>query len=161
MEKSAKLSPDKIYRYSLSRIWEKELPVAVFIGLNPSTANEEEDDTTVRRCIGHTMNFQLPKMYGGNVIVNLFAFRATKPVDMKMASDPIGPDNDNFIKELINSKNTGIIIAMWGNDGVHLGRDIAVKKLTDNIYCLAKNKNGSPSHPLKRGLKYGIQPIQL
>ena len=81
MIKSAEFSPDKVYRYELWRIWDEALPVCMFIGLNPSTADETVDDPTIRRCI----NFAKEWGYGQLVMTNLFAFRATKPAEMMRA----------------------------------------------------------------------------
>jgi len=49
--KNATFSSCRTYRYSLSRIWDKKKKYALFIGLNPSTANKDADDPTIRRCV--------------------------------------------------------------------------------------------------------------
>ena len=86
MEKDAILSEDRKYRYVLSRIWDKSKPIVMIIGLNPSTADETEDDRTIRRCIKFADSWG----YGGVYMLNLFAFRATKPTDMFVVVNPIG-----------------------------------------------------------------------
>lgn len=114
----------------------------MFIGLNPSTADEIIDDPTVRRCIGYARDW-------GHValcMTNLFAFRATSPIDMKAAKDPIGPDNDRILIEM--AKGAGIIVAAWGIHGAYRGRDKAVMELIPSVFCLGKSKNGYPRHPL-------------
>lgn len=93
MKKTAKLSDCRTYRYELWRTWDESKPYAMFIGLNPSTADETEDDPTIRRCI----NFAKTWGYGGLCMTNLFAYRATQPEDMKRASDPIGNKNDETL----------------------------------------------------------------
>ena len=86
IDNGAVLSPDLKHRYNLWRIWETGKPFALFIGLNPSTADHTKDDPTVRRC----KQFALDWGYGGFHIVNLFGYRATKPTDMIKQADPVG-----------------------------------------------------------------------
>ncbi len=92
---AATLSADRIYRYTLTR--EVDMfgngEAAMFLMLNPSTADETEDDPTIRRCIGFARRWGYSTLH----VANLFAFRATSPADLKMASDPIGPDNDRHL----------------------------------------------------------------
>ena len=114
----------------------------MFIGLNPSTADETEDDPTINRCI----NFSKDWGYGGLCMVNLFAFRATVPSDMMASKDPIGSENDNWIKKL--SKDAGVIVAAWGNDGSYMGRSKNIMDMVPNLKCLKINKTGEPAHPL-------------
>jgi hypothetical protein len=143
IDKTATLSPDRKYRYALWRTWDKSKPYVMFIGLNPSTANETEDDPTIRRCI----NFARDWGFGGLCMANLFAFRATKPEDMKKSPDPVGPENNKFLVSL--SGCAGKVIAAWGNHGDFVGRERQVKSLiAKQIHCLGKNSNGSPKHPL-------------
>ncbi len=114
----------------------------MFIGLNPSTADETEDDPTINRCI----NFSKDWGYGGLCMVNLFAFRATVPSDMMASKDPIGSENDNWIKKL--SKDAGVIVAAWGNNGSYMGRSKNIMDMVPNLKCLKINKTGEPAHPL-------------
>ena len=151
MIKSALLSEDKIYRYSLSRIWNDSKPYALFIGLNPSTADEKEDDPTIRKCITYAQSWG----YGGLMMVNLFAYRATLPSDLKKAEEPIGVNNDANIKNL--SDNAGIIVVAWGNNGHYLDRDKDVLNIIKKPMCLKINKSGQPGHPLYQ--RKNIQPI--
>ncbi len=116
--------------------------MVMFIGLNPSTADENTDDPTLTRCI----NFAKKWGYGGVRTANLFAFRATDPVVMKAAKDPVGPDNNKWLKKL--AQETDLTIAAWGNDGSFLGRSEQVKALLPNLHCLKINKSGEPAHPL-------------
>ena len=142
MVKSAELSNCRAYRYSLSRIWDKSKPYVLFIGLNPSTADENTDDPTIKRCVDYARRWG----YGGLKMANLFAFRATLPSDLKKASEPIGIDNDSHIKEL--SKNAEITVVAWSDDGSYLNRFEDVLKIITNPMCLNINKSGQPSHPL-------------
>ena len=105
MIKDAFLSKDGLYRYALWRVWDDSVPQAMFIGLNPSTAEESNDDKTLRRCI----SFSKAWGYGGVCMANLFAFRATDPDDMKLARDPVGPENDSWIIQLASEAD--IVVA--------------------------------------------------
>lgn len=142
MKTNATLSECRKYRYALWRTWDDSKPYVVFIGLNPSTANETEDDPTIRRCIGFAKKWG----YGGLCMVNLFAFRATQPSDMIASSDPVGTDNDSYIKKL--AEGAGVVIAAWGNDGVYLGRSKEIVSMLPDMMCLKMNKTGEPAHPL-------------
>ena len=95
ISKGARFSVDRKYRYALWRHWNgnKERNYVAFVGLNPSTADEKTDDPTIRRCMGFARSWG----FNGIWMINAFAFRATKPKDMKAAIDPIGPDNDYAI----------------------------------------------------------------
>lgn len=140
----AEFSPCRTWRYSLSRIWDRSLDTLVFIGLNPSTADENKDDPTIRRCL----RFGVDLGFGSICMINLFAFRATKPEDMKTTSDPIGPGNDLIIERIKRESN--MIIASWGVHGEYRGRNKEVLHLLSGrtVYCLGKTKAGHPRHPL-------------
>jgi len=114
----------------------------MFIGLNPSTADETTDDPTLIRC----MNFAKSWGYGGVCMANLFAYRATDPLEMKAASNPIGSQNNKWLTLL--AKDAGLVVAAWGNDGVFLNRSKQVKRRLLSLQCLKMNKSGEPAHPL-------------
>jgi hypothetical protein len=141
-----------MYRYWLTRHWDFEKPPTVFVMLNPSTADADNDDPTIRRCIGYAKAWGA----GGIVVVNLFAFRATDPNELKRADDPIGPDNDYHIQQKARCRPDGLrddgrrVIAAWGCDGALRGRDRAVASLLAGrvIECLGVTKDGHPKHPL-------------
>jgi len=152
MIKEALLSEDRVYRYSLSRIWDKSKPYLLFIGLNPSTADENEDDPTIKRCIDYADRWG----YGGLKMANLFAYRATLPSDLKKSKNPIGVDNNIYIKEL--SKGAGMTIVAWSNEGSYLNRDKEVLKLIKEPMCLNINKSGQPAHPLYQKKDIHLKP---
>lgn len=118
----------------------------MFIGLNPSTADETLDDPTIRRCVGFAQDWG----YGALCMTNLFAWRATQPNDMKRESNPVGQDNDSWLLKL--SSKAGIVIAAWGTHGCHMHRDLTVKQLLGNVgvklHHLGLSKDGFPKHPL-------------
>lgn len=142
MIKDAIISEDEKYRYMLSRIWDKNKPTVTIIGLNPSTADANNDDPTLKRCIEFARSWD----YGGIYMLNLFAYRATQPSDMKKVNDPIGQENDMFIKAY--TKRSDKVICAWGNDGCFLNRASNVINSIPNKYYLKLNKSGEPAHPL-------------
>jgi len=126
------------YRYSLTRVWDACLPVVTFVLLNPSTADAVQLDPTMRRCIG----FAKREGYGGMVIVNLYAFRATDPKVMLAAPDPVGPENDRILAAV-----SGPVIAGWGANA-RSARVAQVVELLPPLHALAVTKAGHPRHPL-------------
>jgi len=138
----AMFSPCRTYRYTLWRWWEDVLPYAMFIGLNPSTADETKDDPTVRRCIRFARDWG----YGGLLMTNMFAIRATDPKVMLAHPEPIGPKNDHWLKK--TAKDAGIVVAAWGIHGKHMSRDEHILKMLPQVHHLGLTKAGIPKHPL-------------
>ena len=150
----AHFSPCRVWRYALWRVWDESLPMVMWIGLNPSTADEAADDPTIRRCKG----FAAAWGYGGIYMLNLFAFRATDPAEMKKASDPVGPENYAKIAQF--HEVAGLTVAAWGVHGTFLDQDLCVSRLDrigphaktkylgDDLWCLGLTKDGHPKHPL-------------
>ncbi|MEM9256710.1 MAG: DUF1643 domain-containing protein [Pseudomonadota bacterium] len=139
---TAQLSRCRRYRYALWRTWDRALPRVLFIGLNPSTADESIDDPTLVRC----MRFARDWGYGGVSIGNLFAYRATQPADLKQASHPIGVRNDDWLARL--AAEAALTVAAWGNDGAWMNRATAVRASLTDLHCLKLNDTGEPAHPL-------------
>lgn len=148
MDKSAIISDCQQYRYQLIRQWDLEKPLVLFIGLNPSTADDKIDDPTIRRCIG----FAEREDFGGFIMANLFAYRATSPTDMKNSLNPIGDLNNEWLGKSIHACKK--VIACWGGHGSHLDRHTEVSDLLKSyctatpILCFGKTQNGQPKHPL-------------
>ena len=142
IHKAANFSRCKNYRYAFWRTWDANKGFALFIGLNPSTANQFVEDPTTRRCI----NFARDWGYGGVCVANLFAYRATYPADLLAADEPVGPANNRWLRRLSNE--AAITVAAWGNDGTHLGRAAKVKKMISGMHYLKLNQSGEPAHPL-------------
>lgn len=154
---SATFDESGCYRYHLTRSWNTNghIPNPVtFIMLNPSQANAEQDDPTIRACS------QFAQRWGYNQlnVVNLFAYRATQPSLLPKATDPIGPANDRFLLEA--AETTHQIILAWGNRGQLLKRHQTVLELLacyrHKLHCLARNHSGHPRHPLY--IKRNIMP---
>ncbi len=143
VKRTARFSPCRFYRYRLDIVWDERLPMAAFIGLNPSTADEYKDDPTVRRCRGFAVSWKC----GGMRMLNLFAYRATLPADMKAQADPVG--TGNRLAKLLQGI-TGPRIACWGTHGAHLdrGRQVFLQLGAAGLHCLGLNADGSPRHPL-------------
>lgn len=159
MIKSADISTCGRYRYFLTRTWDAFAGKrAVFIGLNPSTADAEIDDPTVRRCIA----FATREGCGSLTMLNLYALRATNP-DALWFTDPgerIGDHTDNFIRHHTNG--SPLVIACWGAVPKEAqSRVERVLYVLHNrppmpppfpaklpIYCLSVTKAGHPGHPL-------------
>lgn len=146
-------STDRIYRYTLWRYWCIGSGYAMFIGLNPSTTDESKDDPTIRRCMDYAQRWG----YSALCMVNLFAYRSTDPRKLQMVDDPVGPENDRWIRGC--AKDAGIIIAAWGAHGLFMGRDYQVSHMIPNMHCLKKTLGGFPSHPLY--LKKDIVPFLM
>lgn len=143
---SAVFSDCERYRYLLTRVWDPEGTKALFVMLNPSTADEIKNDPTVERCerraraLGH----------GAFRVTNIFAFRATDPKVMRAEPEPVGPANDDAIRESCVWADQ--IVCAWGTHGAHLDRGGAVKALLEAAgarpYHLGLTKDGHPKHPL-------------
>lgn len=144
IERTCHMSPCRTWRYSLSVIWDPAVRAQVFICLNPSTADETKDDPTMRRCIDFSYRWGA----GGFRMLNLFAYRATKPSVMRAASDPIGPENTvEFIADAAKESFLPAVAA-WGINGDFLGRGRAVAEAITDLYCLRRTPSGYPEHPL-------------
>lgn len=151
--RSARFSPCRTWRYSLTREWDHQKPRLLFILLNPSTADEMQDDPTNRRGIGFAKRWG----YGSVVFVNLFAFRTPHPKEMRAAADPIGPDNDRWIQFEIHGAST--VVAAWGTNGVFMNRGYLIRERLGPMQCLGRTKNGHPKHPLYLANATELEPF--
>lgn len=158
----AALSPCRHYRWSLQRQWQPRLPPLVFIGLNPSRADAERDDPTLRRIVGFARQWG----FGSVTLLNLFARISPSPALLKRAADPVGPDNDRWLQEVLtvqaNHAARGRRAAIWlgwGNQGVWRYRDRQVlelvrqglatePRLANQLLSLGLTAQGQPRHPL-------------
>ncbi|MDG4650456.1 DUF1643 domain-containing protein [Roseibacterium sp. SDUM158017] len=150
----AEYSDCERYRYSLTRVWDPAGPRALFVMLNPSTATELQNDPTVERCERRARALG----FGAFRVLNIFAWRATDPRDMRAAADPVGPENDRAILDSLDWADR--VICAWGTHGAHLGRGPAVETLLRQagaeLHHLGLSKEGHPRHPLYIG--YAVQP---
>ncbi len=146
MKKTAVFSKDMVFRYMLSRIWKAGgFGRVVFLMLNPSTADAMIEDPTIRRC----MVFARKWGYRVLDVANIFALRSTDPIRLQNVLDPVGPLNDQYLREMTETADR--VVVAWGTHGKFLDRGNSVAKwvLHDRIlHCLAKTKHGFPKHPL-------------
>ncbi|WP_103669715.1 DUF1643 domain-containing protein [Pseudanabaena sp. BC1403] len=146
MKKGAVIDKTGLYRYSLWREWDIDKSKIVFIMLNPSKADASIDDPTLRRCTSFAKSWD----YGSLIVVNLFAFRSASPLELKQVEDPIGNQNDRYLKKAV--KLADRVVVAWGNNGKLMLRDRLVLELLSkhNIqpHCLGITKAGYPRHPL-------------
>jgi hypothetical protein len=144
------------YRYWLTRIWVPALPGVCWVMLNPSTADAERDDPTIRRCVRFSRRWG----FGGLVVVNLFAWRAKRPAELSAIDDPVGEDNDASLLEHAGGRT---VIAAWGNHGALLGRAKTVLQLLagSRIRCLGVTAAGQPRHPLYVAGDSATLPVQV
>lgn len=156
-KRTAVFSPCRKWRYHLQHVWDDNQPNLLWLMLNPSTADETQNDPTVERCEQRARMWG----YGGVEIYNIFGFRATDPNNMKAYGDPVGPDNDKWITKFALKSQQTLAIAGWGNHGSHNKRnEEIIKIITQNngrVKALKINASGDPKHPLYVG--YAQKPV--
>jgi hypothetical protein len=166
MDRSADLSDDAVYRYTLTRRWGTG-PSIPWVMLNPSTADGDVDDPTIRRVVGFTRDAG----YGACTVLNLFALRSTDPALLLRHPDPVGPENDLVIKATVRAHTTRppgdpqprFVVAAWGAsvDDRHLAaraRAVLDGPLAGvDVRCLGTTRSGQPRHPLYVPV---VQPLQ-
>lgn len=150
------------YRYRLTHRWGRDGSLAMFAMLNPSTATELADDPTIRRC----RSFAQREGLSGMTIVNLYAYRATKPHDLWQAGlagvDTRGPLNEATWLAAISESD--LLIAAWG---AHAELHVAararrlVQQVGGRFYCLGRTKKGQPRHPLYVRANKALEPYPL
>ena len=154
---SAVMSRCSQYRYLLTRpadLLAQKSP-AVFLMLNPSTADAEIDDPTIRRCRGFARTWEC----NGIVVANLYALRATDPNALWEHEDSVGPENDAYLRKL--AYEHGDIVCAWGA-GANLGRVHQVSQMLTSagarLWCLGTTSSGAPRHPLYVRASQLLQP---
>ena len=142
------------WRYLLWRRWDEAKPVANFLMLNPSTADEVKLDPSCTRARLYAERWG----YGGLIVTNLFGWRATDPDEMKAVRDPVGRGNDRAI--LAAAREAALVVCAWGNHGAHRERSRQVRRLLEEIdlHALRINGSGEPAHPLY--LPGALAPVQ-
>lgn len=141
-------SEDRKYRYALWRVWDREKPALIFIGFNPSTADEIHDDPTVAKLATDARYLK----YGSIYIGNLYALISPQPIDiLESPGRAEGEENDRYLEELKHV--AGIVVFGWGNVG---GHDMVTRTRCGGVlgifgkpvYCFHITKKGQPAHPL-------------
>ena len=144
VRKDATLSPCGTYRYRLKRLWDDRIEPLVWVMLNPSTADAEVDDNTIRRVVAFS---QREGKYGGAVVLNLYALRATNPKALARHPQPYGPRNDAVLD--LYARSPFDMVAAWGAHApVHAARILTGPLRDRRLLCLGKTKDGHPRHPL-------------
>ena len=138
ISRSADISNDKKERFSLSRIWDSKKPKVLYIMLNPSYADDELDDPTIKRLIFFSKKFK----FGGFYVTNLFTQITPYPKELNM-DNHLKKKNLKIISELIKKSN--LIVYAWGN---LVSEPKELMKLIESPLCFGMNKNGTPKHPL-------------
>lgn len=141
------ISDDGKYRYRLTRIWNLEGPNIHFVMLNPSTADAQNDDPTVRRCVAFANDWA----FGRLTVSNLFAYRTSYPRRLKTCADPIGPENRAYLRGVALSREP--IVCAWGVGAVQIDQDWTNEiasdlRATGRALVLGLTKYGHPRHPL-------------
>lgn len=131
-------------RYCLWRIWDRKLPLIMFIGINPSKADENTNDPTIRRCIIFATDWG----YGGLYMVNLYPGISDDPTSVPIATKLAMQKNDTYIKFM--GDRCKDVVLMWGGSLLSKmnGRDKDIIKIFPNALCFGHNNDGSPKHPL-------------
>lgn len=144
-EKDAKFSDCGKYRYWLRRGWDETLPDAMCIGLNPSTANATDNDTTIT----NLTKLMKDLGYGGFYMMNLFAFISTKPKELSACPDPVG--SNDFYLSMISARvynSHGQVFFCWGAFKQAEWRAKKIIEKFPRAMCFGKTPDGKPLHPL-------------
>jgi len=149
MKQGAEFSEDRKYRYNLWRIWDESKPYVMFIGLNPSTANETEPDPTIKSVIRIATN----NGYGGVFMMNCFPLVSSDPIALyEFYATEIF--HSHFLTNNVRLKQVSerceSVVAAWGNFDIvkDTERDKQLMDMFPDMMALKINKNGSPKHPL-------------
>ena len=155
VQRSATISADGLYRTDLTRVWstDPERGMAAWVLCNPSKADGQVDDQSVRKGVGFTRRWGFSSM----IWLNFWSFRSTDPWALLKATDPIGPDNDRAFRRVLPLASR--IIFAWGDVAAKLpifkARLPGVLRLCDTdglykgrVFCLGRTSSGNPRHPL-------------
>ena len=146
LENDAVISACGRYRYLLRRTWDHKKPRALYVMLNPSTADARVDDATIRSCVRLASSLG----YGSIEVVNVFAYRATNPDELLTADDPAGPENEWHVEAALGRCDVPILA--WGafpparEASVYIRNAIRARRPA--AFCFGKTKSGAPKHPL-------------
>jgi len=139
------------YRYLLWRVWDESLPSVAFVMLNPSTADGQVDDPTVRRCVAFARDWG----YGRLDVVNLFPLRATNPSALRRHADALGPAGLANAAILDIARAASLIVCAWGGQSMARKRAdtvlrlmLGIPGLSERLHHIGLNQDGSPKHPL-------------
>lgn len=140
--KGAIFSDDGRYRYALWRVWKQSPKLLMFIGLNPSKANQWFNDPTITRLVVRADK----DGFGGLLAANLYAMVSTNPNDLLTRENPVGNDTDDYLKQMIDMSDK--VLCAWGTFPAAKARAEIVLKMVSAPHCLGTNRDGTPKHPL-------------
>lgn len=154
---TAEFSKCKKYRYNLVRQWDDTKGFVNFVGLNPSTADATKDDKTIETCVAFAKRWG----YGGIIMTNAFAFRATNPEELSKNENIVGDENDTHLKAA--QEKAEITVLAWGDNILqHRERLEELKNiLKPPFHCITKLKNGHPGHPLYKSGDLKPEPFDF
>lgn len=143
MRGHAVFDPTRRYRYLLRRTWGSG-PRVAFVMLNPNTADAVNDDPSIRRCVGFARRWG----FRSADVVNLFAYRTRDPRELARAADPVGPENDRYVRQAV--ARAELVVCAWGATTLARGRAAAFRDALAGrpAQCLGRTKAGAPRHPL-------------
>lgn len=147
-----RFSPDRVFRYLVWRVWDLRLPLAVFLGQNPSTATRDKTDTTFSKCIGFADHWGA----GGVVMANPYAFVETHLGALVAAitagRDIVGPENDRYLRIALTRADY-VVVATGGNtilrSEARVAHVLGMVPQATPMYCLGRTKDGHPKHPCR------------
>lgn len=160
MRSEAFLSDDRLYRFWLLRVWNCALPIFAVIGTNPSTADENANDPTIRKTIG----FGTRLGFGGVLMLNVGGFRATDPKKWAAASDPFGAGNSvECLQAYLIKFAPRQVVAAWGKPCMLSDRGrrraATISREITGMKCWGRNGDGSPRHPLRLPYSTDLEPF--
>ena len=145
IENDAVLSDCGKYRYLLRRTWDHKKPRALYVMLNPSTADARLDDPTIRSCVRLVAGLG----YGSMEVVNLYAWRATKPDELLAIADPVGPQNADHVEAALGRCDMPILAwGAWPARDASIDVRNTIRARRPAAFCFGKTKDGAPKHPL-------------
>ena len=148
---------DGPYRYLLWRLWDRGRDPVVFLMLNPSTADDVDDDPTIRKCRGFARRWGA----GGIIVANLFAFSTKSPDVLRREAASrgidgidfvVGPRNLEYWRYLLDVPRVALVAA-WGRNAAGAlappEDQLALLRACDDVVSLGRCQNGQPCHPLR------------
>ena len=155
----AVFSPCHRYRWWLERQWDPQRPRLLFIGLNPSRADGQRDDPTLRRLVGFARGWG----FGTLEVMNLFGRIAASPALLRRSQDPVGTPTDGWIRSRLRAQRAPVVWLGWGNEGAWRGRNREVLALLENgratLVCVGHTGAGHPRHPLYCAATLPLLPL--
>lgn len=153
LDTSATFNKARTHRYSLMRVLALGPRSVTFVGLNPSTADADKDDPTIRRCVGFARDWGFHRLF----MANVHAFRSTDPQGLATCGDPVGPENFFIVRTMVIASE--LVICAWGANPLHADAYSIARWIMQRPHArhLGLTKSGAPRHPLY--LRADTQPM--